>query len=140
MSNRLQSPVNFSSPLYASSVARITPAQKILLSLENNKHKTLTLKEKKILRREFSRQLKTYTKAVLEGDEKTKNNTGKIILVIVAAVGLTFLLAMLACSIACNGAEVAAVLIMALGLGALIWGSIALINRIKRGGPRKELK
>jgi len=94
-------------------------------------------KEKRILKKEFYKQLKVYAAAKMSGDEKTAGAAWKMTLAIIAAVGLTFLLAAAVCSLSCSGADAAAVLVGILGLVAIIWGLTALIKRIKNG-PKKK--
>lgn len=113
-------------------------AQQILASLQYRDKSTLTRHEKRILKREFASQLKTYVKAELAGDKKTAGQVGLVILTIIGAIGLTYLLAALACSVACSGADGLAILILAVGLTGIIWGTIALINYILKRRKTKE--
>jgi hypothetical protein len=112
-------------------------AQEILESLKYRDKNTLSKNEKRILKKEFKKQLGIYAKAAIEKDEAAKSNAWLIIVTIVAAVGLFLLLAALACSISCNGAEVLGIILLMLGTAGLVWGSIAIIKGIKRKKMRK---
>jgi uncharacterized membrane protein len=107
-------------------------AESILRSLENRDRKHLTKNEKRILRKEFKKQLKVYATATLKGDKEKRDNTGLIILAIIGALGLLFLLTAIACSISCGGAEGAALIIFILGLAGIVFGFIAVMKSIKR--------
>ncbi len=134
--NNLDNPIKHTNSSYANTVIntkkKSPTANQILASLQYRDKNSLTRKEKRILRKEFNLQLKNYVVYSIQGDNQKKNETGKIILTIVAAVGLLFLLSSLVCSLSCNGADVAAVLVGVIGLTALIWGTIAVIKTIKR--------
>jgi|GEM_PF-1531712 len=119
-----------------------TTAATILSSLSYRDKSTLTKSEKKILRREFRSQLKAYTKAKLQKDEEQSARIALIILSIIGAVGLTFLLAGLACSIACGGAEALAVLVFIAGLTGIIALLVFVLKKIKhhyQGPPEKKI-
>lgn len=126
---------------YANSISISKPptAEEILASLKYRDKKTLTKQEKKILKQEFKKQLKIFTKATLSGNKKDADNSALVVLVIIGAIGLTILLAALVCSISCGGADGLAVAVALLGLTAIIWASVALIRRIHRG-PRDKGK
>ena len=121
------------------SISKPPTAEEILSSLKYRDKKTLTKQEKKILRQEFKKQLKIFTKATLSGNKKNADNSALVILVIIGAIGLTILLAALVCSISCGGAEGLAVAVALLGLTAIIWASVVLIRRI-HNGPRNKNK
>ena len=89
------------------------------------------------MKQEFKLQLKKYIVAKLSGDKEKANQTGAIILTIIAAVGLTFLLSALVCELSCSGADAAAVIIGILGLAGIIWGTIAFIKYLKRKQKKK---
>jgi hypothetical protein len=82
------------------------------------------------LKHEFFIQVKHYVKAKVKGDAPTAEKAITVVLVIGAAVGLTYLLAGLACSLSCSGAEGLALLVTIIGLSAIIFGSIVLIRTI----------
>lgn len=96
----------------------------------------LTHKEKRILKKEFYKQLKNYAAAKLSGDKQKSGEAWKIILAIIVAIGLLALLAALVCSISCNGSAAAAVIVGVLGIVGLIWGLSVIIKRINRGSPK----
>ncbi len=132
--------VNTYSHTYGSGIIKHPITATELLQTFNSGEKTsFTPKEKRILRKEFYRQLKIYAVAKLNHDAKQSGEAWKIALTIVAALGLLFLVASLACSLSCNGSDAAAVIVGVLGLVGIIWGAVALIRRINRG-PNKPGK
>lgn len=138
VTNRLDMPLQQSGNLAnASSIMHHGNAAQIISSLEHRNKKTLSRKEKRILKKEFFTQVKIYAKASLLNDKVAKGESWKTILVIIGALGLLYLVTALSCSLSCNGAEGAALVVGILGLAGIIWGSIALINRIYRGPPVK---
>ncbi len=121
---------------YASSIVKTPTAAEIMTSGKTRAQ--LTNKEKRILRHEFTRQLKNYALAKISNDQEKADNSWKIALAIVVFLGLTLLLAGLVCDLSCGGSEVAASLLGILGMAALIWGLVAIIKRIQRGAPEKK--
>jgi len=73
-----------------------------------------------------------YTKAKLKGDKTTGEEIALIILTCIAAVGLLYLVAALACTLSCNGSDAAAIIVAVLGTVAVIWGAVAVIRSINR--------
>jgi fatty acid desaturase len=123
----------------SNSIIKTSPtAEEILASLQYRDKSSLSKQEKKILKHEFKKQLKVYAKAKLRGKKDEAAKALWIILTVIAAVGLLFLLAALACSLPCSGAEGAAVAVMIIGLVAIIWGAVVLIKRISSGPKQKE--
>ncbi|MEP7279675.1 MAG: hypothetical protein ABI813_13580 [Bacteroidota bacterium] len=106
-------------------------AATILTSLAYRDKSTLTRTEKRILKNEFRKQLGIYAKAKLTRDDEAGKKAVFIILSIIGAIGLCVLLAGLACSIACNGSAVGAVVVGVLGLAGILWLLIFVINKIK---------
>lgn len=100
---------------------------------------SLTKQEKKTLRKEFYHQLKLYGQAVLSGDKEARDNAWKIVLSIVALVGLLLLLSALACTIACNGSETLAIVILVGGAIGLVFGFIAILKAIKRNTKPEQI-
>jgi hypothetical protein len=132
-------PVN---DLYAtnnSTVPAITEkptAQEILSSLQYRDKKSLTRSEKRTLKKEFKHQLKVYAVAKVKGDSKTAGQALLILLAIIGAVGLLYLVAALACSLSCNGSDVAAVFVGVVGTIAVIWLLVYVIKQISH--PKKK--
>jgi hypothetical protein len=114
-------------------------AEEILASLQYRDKSSLTKQEKRILKEEFKKQLNLFAKAKIAGNKKDGANALWIILTIIAALGLLYLVAALACSIACNGSDAAAIIVAVLGAAAVIWGAIAVIKRISRGPKNKKV-
>jgi hypothetical protein len=95
--------------------------------------KKTTKAEKKAQRKTLRQALKDY--------RKTDNSKKGILifLTILGALVVTFLLMAVSCSIACAGSELLAAMILAGGLGLIIWACIAIIRNInKRNFSRKE--
>jgi hypothetical protein len=122
--------------LYASHGAN-PKAEELLQSLKSRSRKDLSRSEKKILKHEFFREVKVYVKAKATGDNETAVKAFLVIVTIAVAVGLTYLLAGLACSLSCSGAQGLAALVMIGGLAVLIFGSIVLTKAIMKIGKKK---
>ena len=126
------------SPLYASTPSAINnnmkdpTAEQILASLKYRDKSTLTRAEKRILKAEFKKQLKIWTLAKISGNKGEGDKAGLLILAIIGAVGLFFLVAALSCSLACNGSDAAAIVVLLLGTAAIVLGLIAIIRSINR--------
>jgi hypothetical protein len=123
----------------ASTTTTIHPtAEEILASLKYRDKSTLTRQEKRILKAEFKTQLKVYAVAKLKGRKDDAGKAGLIILTIVAALGLLYLVAAIACNLSCNGSDAAALVVGILGTALIIWGVIAVVRRISRGPKKKD--
>ena len=107
-------------------------AKKLLEQFKNGEKTRFTVKEKRIIRKEFNYQLLQYAKAKITRDKKSGDEAVLIILSCIAAVGLLFLLSALACSLSCNGSDAAAIIVGVIGTAAIIWGLIAVIRSIRR--------
>jgi hypothetical protein len=107
-------------------------AAEILNSLKTRDKASLTHLEKRILKKEFFKQLKIYGLAKVTGDKKKIDDSLLILLTIIGAIGLAILLAALVCNLSCSGADTAAAIVGILGLGLIIWGVVLVINRISR--------
>ncbi len=105
----------------------------------------IVLKEKPEAKAAFSlkevrKYAKNYFKSRLGKLKKEKaegNQTLLIILTIIGALGLLYLLAGLACSISCNGAEGVAIAVFIAGLAGIVWLTILLIRKIT--GRRRKM-
>ncbi len=131
--NAFEMPV-LASNVYGTGIIKKPTAQQILAS--GKTRKMMTRAEKRILKKEFNRQLKRFAVAKITGDDETAGKAWKIALTIIAAVGLTFLLASLACTLSCNGSDAAAVVVIVFGVGAVVLAMILILKRIHRG-PKK---
>ncbi|MEI9806500.1 MAG: hypothetical protein WDO16_00750 [Bacteroidota bacterium] len=99
----------------------------------------LPKKKKRVLKQEFKDQLKLYAKAKITGKKQEADRSLLIILTIIGALGLLYLVAALACSLSCSGAEVAAAIVGVIGVVAVVLGVIFIIKAInKRPGRRTE--
>ena len=94
---------------------------------------SLTKKEKKILKKAFYHQLKQFATAVAKGDNEAMNKAWKIALAVIVLVGLVYLLAALACTLACNGSEAVAILVLVAGVTGVVFGFVAVMKAIHRG-------
>lgn len=133
-------PAIFTNSAIASSVSKDKnpKADEILASLKYRDKSTLTHKEKRILKKEFKNQLGIYLKAKITGNKAASDKAWLIILTIIGAIGLFLVVATLACGVGCGGSEAGAGLILIIGTAAIIWGTIALIKRIKHGPKQKK--
>jgi hypothetical protein len=111
-------------------------AQEILSSLSQRDKHSLTRPEKRVLKKEFKHQLKVYAKAKISGNKNGAEQALLILLAIIAAVGLLYLVAALACTLSCNGSDAAAVLVGILGTALVIWLLIIVIRSITH--PKKK--
>ena len=107
-------------------------AQEILNSLSYRDRKSLTFREKRILKKELKRQVANYASAAMKGNKKGMNAAVQIILTIIAAIGVFILIASLACSLSCSGNDVAAVMLLVLGLAVIILIVSASLKGIKK--------
>jgi uncharacterized membrane protein HdeD (DUF308 family) len=130
---RANAVVSLKDPLYKNPAA-----EKILNDFKNGEKTVFSKKEKRIIKEEFKYQLKQYAKAKLTGNKERGDQVGLIILSCIAAVGLLFLLASLACTLSCNGSDAAAIIVFVIGTAAIIWGLIAVIRSIKRKSQKSQ--
>jgi hypothetical protein len=105
-------------------------ATEILNSLNHRDKESLSRREKRVLKKEFFRQVVVYGKARVAGEEEKAKHALAIILAIIATVGLLYLLGALVCNLACSGSDGAAIMLGLLGLTAIIFGWILLIRKI----------
>lgn len=113
-------------------------ARQILGSLKYRDKSTLTRQEKRILKKEFKNQLGVYAKATLKHDKAGQSHSVEIIFTIIVAIGLFGLLAALACTISCNGANALAILLLAVGTAGIVWGAVAVINGLSKKHKSKK--
>ena len=139
-SAQLNTPIHVYEP--AGATVPVTPpgyrypeAQKLLEQFKSGEKTKFSAKEKRIIKEEFKFQLIRYGKAKITGNKKEGSDAVYIILACIAAAGLLMLVLSIACGLSCNGSDAAAVVVGVLGTAAVIWGLIAVINRIKRGPP-----
>jgi hypothetical protein len=120
-------------PVYSSNSVKVKPtAEEILASLKYREKSSLTRTEKKILKKEFKKQLVIYGKAKLTGNADEAGKAGLTIVAIIAALGLLYLLAALSCSLSCSGNDGAAIVVGLVGLGAIIWLLIIVLKKIHK--------
>jgi hypothetical protein len=95
--------------------------------------------EVSIVKREFKQQLKTFAKdppkAITKGEKIVLT-----VLLILLGIAVTFGVAALACTIACNGSEIAGFVIGAGGAGVIAWGLTAAIRSVHRRPTKKRAK
>ena len=113
-------------------------AAEILASLEQRDKSTLTHSEKRILKKEFKKQIGIYIKAKITGDKEESGHAGLIILAIIGALGLFLVVSALACSLGCNGSGTGAIAVFVLGTAAIVFGLLAVIRAIERKGKGKK--
>ncbi|RYY39975.1 MAG: hypothetical protein EOO08_07930 [Chitinophagaceae bacterium] len=88
-------------------------------------------KYKKLMRK-WARKLRAHYRDGSDGQR-----AGLIVLTVLVGILLIVGVLALACSIACSGAEVVAIIVGALGVVGVVWGAVAVIRRIVKG-PRKK--
>jgi len=109
----------------------------------NNVHNVNPLSKKKAYHGSKKSYKKYFRSVVRSARKKYRDSTpGErillISLVVIAAIFLIFLVSALACNIICSGAEALGYIILIVGIGAIIFGVVKLIQRIQRGSPQKE--
>ncbi len=131
-----QTSSSYASTTALSSLDKRPTAEEILQSLKTRDKHSLTRQEKRILKKEFNQQLKNYIKAKITRKKEAADKALLIMLTIIGAVGLMYLLAALVCTLSCNGAEAAAVILAIIGAAGIIVGTVLIINRISN--PRRR--
>lgn len=119
------------------SLYKSSQAKNLIESFQKGEKTKFTAKEKRIIKKEFNHQLLQYAKSKVTGNTSTADQVALIILACIAAVGLFYLVAALACTISCNGSDAAAIVVLVLGTAAIIWGLVVIIRSILR---KKRLK
>lgn len=101
-------------------------------SVVGKKSSLSSKKEKRMHVRSFIKEIRKKYKATSDSGKAVL-----IALVVLGAIFMSFLMLALACNVACSGSEALAYIVGAVGLGAVIFGAIKLIQRITRGKPEK---
>ena len=107
-------------------------ALRLLQQFKDGEKTSFSRKEKRVIRKEFNHQLLRYGQATITGNKEAQKNAGVIILACIAAVGLLYIVAALACSLSCNGSDAAAIMVGVLGTAAIIFGLVAVIRSTRR--------
>lgn len=96
-------------------------------------------KKKGYLIRQWKQKLKENIRRIRQEykDASPGQKTALIIVTILVALILLYLVAALSCNISCSGNDAAAVIVLLLGTGLLVFLTVRMIKRINRGGPRK---
>lgn len=115
-------------------------AAEILASLEHRDKSTLTRSEKRILKKEFKKQIGIYIKTKVTGEKDKSDQTVLMILAIIGALGLFLVVAALACGLGCNGSGTGAIAVAVLGTAAIVFGLVAVIRAIQRKGNKQAPK
>jgi uncharacterized protein with PQ loop repeat len=124
------SKANTTGVVFGSNIIKPSEAQKIL---ESGKTKeSLSGKEKRILKKEFFKQLKNYLISPVNSDNPKSEKALSIMFAIILLIGLSALLAYLVCNLSCSGYEAAAGLITVFGLIGIIGGFVLLLKAITR--------
>ncbi len=97
----------------------------------------MTARQKKVAKKSFRKQLKEVSAKLKEGEKSTSDLVAEMVLAIALGAALGVVLVWVACSIACAGSELLALLVLVLGAGAIVMGLVAWIRSIKR---RKRLR
>jgi hypothetical protein len=96
-------------------------------------------KKKGSLIRQWKQKLKENIRRIRKEykDASPGEKTALIIVTILVALLLLYLVAALSCNISCSGNDAAAVIVLLLGTGLLVFFTVRVIKRINRGTPRK---
>lgn len=114
---------------YAISITYPVPGAKI--NSKKTGHPESNIVSKKTSRKDLRAQFKKFRKAYKDSTKGQK--TLYIILVVLGAAALSYGMVALACGIACSGSEALAYIVGIVGIGAIIFGAVKLIQRITRG-------
>lgn len=93
--------------------------------------------KEKLSKKEFKTLRKNIRKQKNDG---SGTNVLLIVLTIIVALGLLALLASLSCTIACNGSEALAWIVLLLGTFGIVFLAVRIIRRIKKGPRKTEIK
>lgn len=130
---RAQTPFYFT---YAGA-AEFSPVKKTLggeTSIEPSpKKKTSLIKQWKKKLRENIRTIRREYKHASPGER-----TALIIVTLLVAILLLYLVAALSCNLSCSGSDAAAVIVLLLGTGLIVFFAVRVIKRIKRGHRKRE--
>ncbi|MDQ3551217.1 MAG: hypothetical protein M3413_06790 [Bacteroidota bacterium] len=124
--------ISFTSPFNGSTALAVEPAS--VYKIE----KTISIKKNK---KSFSKQMRQHLKKMyskIKHEYKTSTRGEKIALItlsVIVALILMYLVAAISCNLSCSGADGAAVVVLLLGFGAIIYFLIKIIQRISRGKP-----
>jgi len=110
----------------------VTPALGVF-----EKKETTTQPNKKVSRAELRKQFKQL-RSELKKAKAEGANGGVIVLIILGALIVFLLLASLSCSLACNGSEALAYVLLGLGLFGIILGTMALIKSANKRARNKK--
>lgn len=105
---------------------------------KNDGGKIISPANKTHSRKEFRKQLRTFLKSGFKKKEKKSGRTLPVIVIVLAALGLSLVVAGLACSAGCGGSTTGAVLISVIGIGAIIFGAVKLIQGVNKKHPKEE--
>jgi len=113
----------------------------VAVSLSNNSNLSEIIKSnpsgEKLSKKEFKSIKKNIRKQKRDGSE---NKVLLIVITIVVAVALLSLLASLSCTIACNGSEALAWVVLLLGTFGIAFLVFRIIRRINKGPRKPEVK
>jgi len=134
---------SFQSRAYAFAIRNTPPgdtgaATQLVESLKYRDKNTLTKHEKRVLKKEFKTQLRAYAKAHRAHNKDGESHAAEIIVTIVVALGLLFLLTILACSISCAGAEALGYLVLILGAVVITFFTVKVIKGFNKKRKEKE--
>jgi predicted membrane channel-forming protein YqfA (hemolysin III family) len=96
-------------------------------------------KKKGSLIKQWKQKLKENIRRIRQEykDASPGEKTALIIVTILVALLLLYLVAALSCNISCSGNDAAAVIVLLLGTGLLVFLTVRVIKRINRGRPKK---
>lgn len=124
---------------YTKTINPVNPALAISI-VESPVSSSIVKKNAHLSKKENRKHVRSFIKEIRK-KYKATSHSGKtvlIILVVLGAVFLSFLILALACNIACSGSEALAYIVGVVGIAAVIFGAIKLIQSINIGHPAKK--
>ena len=115
--------------------------------IRTNTSKTVNIDNTLAKKKRFNGSKKDYKKYVQSivrairkkyKDSSRGEKTVLVFLLIVVALFMIFLISALACNIICSGAEALGYIVLIVGIAGVIFGLVKLIQRVKRGPPKKK--
>lgn len=116
-------------PVYSNAVVVPNNSPSIKVNSDENNH---LCKERKTFRHQLNKIRRAYKEMSPAG------KTVLIILSVLVAMGLSSLVAAAACSLSCSGSEVLAAIVGVVGMGAIIFGLIKVIQAILGKKKKKQ--
>lgn len=124
-----EQPYSIIQPVYASAMIAPNSSPSIKVKPDENNH---LRKDRKTFRHQINKIRRAYK------ETSTAGKTALIILAVFVAMGLSSFVAAAACSLSCSGSEGLAAVVGVIGMGAIIFGLIKVIQAILGKKKKKQ--